>query len=411
VITAGAASRWLIWSRTPPWRKASPTRFLKPWQRGNPSKSRRTRVVYVIGTLERGGAEGQLVELASGLDRTRFEPIVCSLAKGGPLVPILASRGVPVEIIGVTAGPRRLRAVLGFWRLLRRVQPEVVHGQLFWGSVVAALAGRLAGVPAIVGSRRALTRRRRLRRAPLRRLATAWTHLVIANSAAVRDATRRDEGLTDDRLLVIPNGIDLARFDVAPDPKLRSSLGVASSGPIVSVVANLRRAKGHSVFLEAWTAVMRARPGARSLLVGDGPLREELETRAAALGVRESVHFLGVRPDVPALLALSDVIAHPSFAESSSNAVLEALASGRPVVATDAGGTREAILDGQTGLLVPPGDVRALATGMLRLLSNPAEARALGQAGRRHVAEHFSLSTMIRAHETAYDRLLSDWRP
>jgi len=234
---------------------------------------------------------------------------------------------------------------------------------------------------------------------------------VIANSAAVRDATQRDEGLTDDRLLVIPNGIDLARFDVAPDPKLRSSLGVASSWPIVRVVANLRRAKGHSVFLEAWTAVMRARPGARSLLVGDGPLREELETRAAALGVRESVHFLGVRPDVPALLALSDVIAHPSFAESSSNAVLEALASGRPVVATDAGGTREAILDGQTGLLVPPGDVRALATGMLRLLSNPAEARALGQAGRRHVAEHFSLSTMIRAHETAYDRLLSDWRP
>jgi glycosyltransferase involved in cell wall biosynthesis len=369
----------------------------------------RTRIVYVIGTLERGGAEGQLVEIASGLDRTRFEPVVCCFAKGGPLLPILADRGVPVEIVGVTGGPRRLRAVLRFWRLLQRVRPDVVHGFLFWGNVMAALGGRLAGGPAVVGSRRILMHRHRIGRAALQRLANRWTHLVIANSVAGRDGALR-EGLPEDRLTVIPNGVDLARFDVAPDPRLRHALGVGGTGPIVTMVANLRPNKGHSVFLEAWAGVARALPTARALLVGGGPLREELESQTAALGLKASVRFLGVRHDVPAVLAVTDVVAHSSLAEGSPNAVLEALAAGRPVVATDAGGTCEAVLDGRTGLLVAPGNAGAFEAGLMRLLSNPAEARALGEAGRRHVAEHYQISTMIRAHEAAYERSLRDSR-
>jgi len=370
----------------------------------------RTRIVYVIGTLERGGTETQLVELASGLDRTRFEPTVCCLTGGGPLAATLAARGVPVEIVAGTSGGRRLLAVLGFWRLLRRLRPGIVHGHLYWANVAAALGGHLAGVPAVIGGRRNLARPLRPLRAGLRRLATSWTDLVIANSVAVRDAAKRDEGLTEDRLIVIHNGVDGSRFDVAPDPRLRDSLGVAGSGPIVTVVANLHRSKGHPVFLQAWTSVLRAFPHAQALLVGGGPLRGQVESQLAALGVTGSVHLLGSRQDVPALLALTDVVAHPSLREGFPNAVLEALAAGRPVVATDAGGTREAIVDGRTGLLVPPGDASALAAGLVRLLSNPDEARALGEAGRRLVAEHFQISTMVRAHEAAYDRVLSDSR-
>lgn len=366
----------------------------------------RTRILYVIGTLERGGAETQLVELASGLDRARFEPTVCCLAGGGPLAATLAARGVPVEIVAATSGPRRLRALTGFSRLLRRVRPDVVHGHLYWGNVAAALGGRLLGARAVVGSRLNLARPPPPARRALRRLANAWTHLVIANSEAVRHAAARVEGLTEERLIVIHNGVDCSRFDVAPDPRLRDSLG-GGAGPLVTVVANLRRSKGHAVFLQAWASVVRALPRSRALLVGSGPLHDELENRAAALGVRSSVHFLGARHDVPALLALTDVVAHASLREGFPNAVLEALAAGRPVVATDAGGTREAIVDGRTGLLVPPGDASALEAGLMRLLSNPDEARALGDAGRRHVAERFRISTMVRAHEAAYDRVLA----
>lgn len=367
----------------------------------------RTRILYVIGTLERGGAETQLVELASGLDRARFEPTVCCLAGGGPLAATLAARGVPVEIVAAASEPRRLRALLGFSRLLRRVRPDVVHGHLYWGNVAAALGGRLFGVRAVVGSRLNLARPPPPARRALGRLANAWTHLVIANSEAVRHAATRVEGLTEERLMVIHNGVDCSRFDVAPDPRLRDSLGVAGAGPLVTVVANLRRSKGHAVFLQAWASVVRALPRSRALLVGGGPLHDELENRAAALGVRSSVHFLGARHDVPALLALTDVVAHASLREGFPNAVLEALAAGRPVVATDAGGTREAIVDGRTGLLVPPGDASALEAGLMRLLSNPDEARALGDAGRRHVAVRFRISTMVRAHEAAYDRVLA----
>jgi glycosyltransferase involved in cell wall biosynthesis len=370
----------------------------------------RTRILHVIGTLERGGTETQLVELASGLDRARFEATVCCLAGGGPLAATLAARGVPVEIVTAASGPRRLRAFLGFCRLIRRVRPDVVHGHLYWGNVAAALGGRLLGVRAVVGSRRNLARPPRPPRRALRRLANAWTHLVIANAEAVRNAATRAEGLSEERLIVIHNGVDGSRFDIAPDPRLRDSLGVAGAGPLVTVVANLRPSKGHAVFLQAWASVARALPGSRALLVGGGPLRDELESRAAALGVGSSVHFLGARHDVPALLALTDVVAHASLREGFPNAVLEALAAGRPVVATDAGGTREAVVDRRTGLLVPPGDASALAAGLMRLLSNPDEARALGEAGRRHVAEHFRISTMVRAHEAAYDRVLADSR-
>jgi glycosyltransferase involved in cell wall biosynthesis len=182
---------------------------------------------------------------------------------------------------------------------------------------------------------------------------------------------------------------------------------VAESSPIVTVVANLRRSKGHALFLEAWPAVLRAFPKARALLVGDGPLRDAVRAKIVALGVGDSVQLLGSRPDVPALLALSEVVAQPSLREGFPNAILEALAAGRPVVATDVGGTREAIDHERTGLLVPSGDASALAAGLVRLLSNPDEARGLGHAGRRHVAEHFQIAAMVRAHEAAYDRVLS----
>jgi glycosyltransferase involved in cell wall biosynthesis len=364
------------------------------------------RIVYLIGTLERGGAEGQLAELASGLDRARFEPTVCCLAGDGPLAAVLVARGVPVESIGPPAALARLLALPRLWRVLRRLRPDIVHGQLYWGNVAAGLGGRLAGVPAVVGSRLSLARPRGGMRGGLRRLANTRTDLVIANARAVRNAAMRDEGLPDDRVIVIHNGVDCSRFDVAPDPGLRHALGVAASSPIVTVVANLRRSKGHATFLEAWPAVLGRWPEARALLVGDGPLRDAVRARVVALGVTDSVRLLGSRHDVPALLALSQVVAQPSLREGLPNAVLEAMAAGRPVVATDVGGTREAIDHERTGLLVPSGDTTALAAGLVRLLSNPDEAQGFGQAARRHVAEHFQIQTMVRAHEAVYDRVL-----
>ena len=191
------------------------------------------------------------------------------------------------------------------------------------------------------------------------------------------------EGLTEERLIVIHNGVDCARFDVAPDPAAPGlawcRLGRGRSSRWLRTSA---ASKGHAVFLQAWASVVRALPRSRALLVGGGPLHDELQDRAAALGVRElgplprrAARRAGAaRPDGRRRARLAD-------REASPNAVLEALAAGRPVVATDAGGTREAIIDGRTGLLVPPGDAGALEAGLVRLLSNPDRGAGPGQGG------------------------------
>jgi glycosyltransferase involved in cell wall biosynthesis len=177
------------------------------------------------------------------------------------------------------------------------------------------------------------------------------------------------------------------------------------------VVANFIHYKGHQFFLDAWAAAVKKFPESVALLVGDGPLRQEFEARVHAMGLGPSVRFLGTHQDVPALVALMDLVVHPSLEEGFSNAILEAMAAGKPVVATAVGGNPEAVIHGKTGLLVPPGDSQALADAMLWLLAHPREAVRFGEAGRLRVAERFEISAMVRQYEAVYERLVAEKCP
>jgi len=373
-----------------------------------------TRILYVIGTLDLGGSEGQLVELATGLDRARFAPAVCCLSRGGPHQARLEAAGIRVVVIPFPA-PRSaaafVRSAPCFARLvalIRSVRPEVVHGFLFWGYVLGAFAARLAGVPVVVASRRSLAGfksrppYRQLR--GLERLANRLTDTVVANSEAVRAETLATEGLAAEKVVVIHNGVDAARYETVPDASLRRTLGVTPAARVVVVVANLIAYKGHAGFLEAWTRVVARVPAAMALLVGDGPLRAQLEARAAALGLGPSVRFLGARRDVPAVLALADVVVHPSLEEGFSNAILEAMAAARPVVASAVGGVPEAVVHEVTGLLTPPGDAEALAAAVVSLLGDPGRSAKLGAAGRQRVMDLFTVGRMLRQYEALYVR-------
>ncbi len=374
--------------------------------------------MYVIGTLEVGGTERQLVELARGLDRTRFEPIVCCLSSAGPLEPLLRASGIPVHVVGfptlrrsvpelARTGVRALASMRRLRALVRRHRPDVLHGFLFWAYAIGALVARSAGVPVVLGSRRSLGlfKASRPHYLLLERLTNRLTDLVIANSEAVRQDAIRQERLPPDKVIVVHNGVDLDRFGGAPDEALRARLGLADRGPVAAVVANFIHYKGHEAFLESWAAVTRKLPRATVLLVGDGPTRGAAERQAASLGLEDSVRFLGRRADVPALLALADVVVHPSTEEGFSNAILEAMAAGKPVVAARVGGNPEAVVDGETGLLVPLGDAEALAAATVRLLADPGEARRLGAAGRGRAAKLFALTTMVGAYEALYVRM------
>lgn len=365
---------------------------------------RKIRVLHVIATLDPHGAERQMAALCLGLDRERFAPSVCCLTRGGPLRAALEEGGVPVSVLG-----KRGRFDVGvLCRLashIRLTRPDIVHTWLFTANFWGRLAARLAGAPRAVASERAADRWKTCAHRWIDRRLAALTDVILANSEGVQSFCVETAGVPAGKVLVVRNGIDLQGFDAAasaPPAELPSSRGA-----VVCCVARMEEQKGHVYLLQAFAEALRGRE-AELWLVGDGPLREELEALARELGIAERVAFLGRRGDVPAVLARGDLVVLPSLWEGLPNAVIEAMAARRAVVATDVDGTPEVAIDGRTALLVPPRDPAALAAGMARLLDDAALRQRLGRAGRERVEREFALARMIEQTSQVYASLFGD---
>lgn len=369
------------------------------------------KVLFVIGSLGLGGTEGQVLELLSRLDRRRFQPALCVLFETGPLLADVEAGGIERLLLRIQKGPHVLRtawtvakAALRLRRFLREGEFAVVHGFLFYGYIFSTFCARWAGTPVILSSRRSLGMFKERQDARLlERLANRWTHLVIANSEAVRADAIRREGLDPEKVVVVLNGVDLPRFSPERDPaESRRALGLPPEGPVVGMLANMIYYKAHEVLLQAARRVREAVPGVRFLLVGDGPLRPAIERQIAAWDLGRNVLLLGQRRDVPEILAALDLAVLCSREEGLPNALLEAMAAGRPVVATAVGGVPEVVVPGETGLLVPPDDPEALAGALVALLGDPSRAREMGRAGRDRAAKHFSAEGFARRMEAIY---------
>ncbi|HTI39452.1 MAG TPA: glycosyltransferase [Vicinamibacterales bacterium] len=378
---------------------------------------RRIRLLFVIGTLEIGGAETQLVELIRRLDRTRFDPALCCLGDDGPLAPLVVASGARLYALGfrgfkqrsyIASFPHVVRTLWRFWRTIRKESPEILHAMLFWAYVLSAFIGRAARVPVIVASRRSLGLFKAQKRHFLfvERIANRLTDLVIANSAAVRADTIEYEHIDPKRVLVVHNGVDFERF-----PAARPMSFVLPEEPRILVVANLIAYKGHRYFLDAWPGVVRRFPHARAQFAGHGPMLQELRDQANRLGVASSVEFLGRRSDVPALLAQCDLYVHPSLEEGYSNAILEAMAAGAPIVATSVGGTVEAIVDGETGVLVPAADAGALERAMVRMLEDRDAAGRMARSAASVARSRYDTDRVVRRYEDIYAQLATGTVP
>jgi glycosyltransferase involved in cell wall biosynthesis len=245
----------------------------------------------------------------------------------------------------------------------------------------------------------------------VQRYACQFADRILVNAEAVKDWLLND-GYDESKITLIRNGVDLTRFDAPPEPeRLRRELGLPDGTPLVAVVSRLTRLKGLEQFLEAAAAISVRVPDARFLVVGEtNPAHvaylTELKAYAERLGVADRVIFTGLRTDVPTLLASVNVSVMPSLNEALSNVLLESMAAGAPTVATRVGGTPEALVDGVTGLLVPPGDSAALTDAIVRLLEDPAMAAHLGRAARQRIADTFSVTRMVRSTEEIYLELL-----
>ena len=380
-------------------------------------------IAYVLPRLEMGGTEKHVRDLVERLDRSRFSPLVITTSEGGVLEADFARMGVPVHILEYKGLTRRrgqvisrLRQAAGFMRtmvgILKNERVAVLHAYLPAANVIGALAGTLARTPRIVVSKRGLCHYKRDRPilAVLESAANLAADAVTANSSAVANAVRRAESFCGRKIRIIHNGIDPDEAAGAPGTAAGPVPGLPLPDGAVAVlcVANLFRYKGHLDLVEAAAAVVARRPAVHFLLAGrESGAMEAVRSRIAALGLEGRVHLLGSRRDVPALLAAAAVVVHPSHEEGFPNAVLEAMAAGKAVVATDVGGIPELVVGGETGILVPRRSPGRLAEALIGLLDDPPRARAMGEAGRRRAREVFPLDKTVRETEKLYEELLS----
>lgn len=360
-----------------------------------------TRVAHVIWSLGLGGAEQVVIRLAAGLDRRRFEAFICCLDRPGPFAPRAEAEGIEVVALD-KRGPLDARAALRLARLLRSRRVDVVHTHLWGASLWGRLAAVAARVPAIVTTEHNVDSWKGAHHLALdRALAHVTTHLVAVSRQVQEFYEAR--GVGRGRWRVVYNGVDTSGgLRRTRSPAFRE-LGLSPDGPVVGLVGRLVPAKAPEVFLRALSLAAPRVPGLRGLVVGDGPLRSELEAVARRLGLGDLVVFAGVRQDVADLLPGLDALLFSSLREGLSMAMLEAMAAGVPVVATEVGGTPELITHGESGLLVPPGHPERLADALVGLLEDPAGADAIRQAARRRVEDRFSLARMTAAHEALYD--------
>jgi len=361
-------------------------------------------VLHAIETGGPGGAERMLVHLATGLSPDyRSE---AALIRDRWLGVTLRKQGVPVTMLRYTSHGFAV-TLRDLVTLIRNRRVAVLHTHEFFMNTLGLMASWLTGVPlvATVHGRNYYSDRAR-RRIAYRLVGRFAGQLVTVSEANRRFLTER-VGIPPRRVQVIPNGVPLDdRASPTTLSALRESLGLNQHYPVIGTVGSLYPVKGHKYLIDAACSVLGRFPQAVFLIVGQGGLREELEAHAARLGIAAHLRFLGHREDVRDLLSIYDIFVLPSLSEGMPLALLEAMAAGLPAVAAQVGGVIEVLEDRKTGLLVPPGDSRALADTIITLLENPPLVKKLGEAARQMAATRFSLARMVRAYEGIYSELI-----
>jgi glycosyltransferase involved in cell wall biosynthesis len=378
-----------------------------------------TVVIQVIGSFHQGGTEQQAVQLARLLHASeRYRVVVACLNAEGALRPRLEELGIPIVPFPLTSLHDRqtLAQLRRFVQLVRDEGARIVQAHDYYTNLFGMTAATVARVPARVASLREVGGVRTPVQRRVERVAFGLAHAVVANAHAVR-AVLLAAGVPSAKAVVIPNAVDPARVAAGErcrSDRLRVAVGSSSTvtPPVVTIVANMHHAvKDHPLFLRAARRVLVDSPTASFVLAGEGALQPAYRRLAAELGLAERAHFIGRCDAIGDLLAASDVCVLTSRAEGSANAILEYMAAGRPVVATDVGGAREAIVDGQTGYLVPAGDDVALADRITWLLKDAARAQAMGQAARAVIERNYSLPALLGRTEALYQRLLAGQQP
>jgi len=366
-------------------------------------------IALFTNTNVRAGVEEHILTLLRGLDRGCFRPhLICP-----PVLLELLKPDLPadVEVLPLLLdSPKQWRAVMKLARFLRTQHIDILHSHMFQSSLYASPVGWLSGVKAIFETvhgredwRHGWLKSRFVIDRAVGRLVDAY----IAVSTGCAEYLVSKKGLPASKIHVIPNGCALDRFSKSfgKAAEMKQVLGLHKGQPVLMVIGRLEPQKGHTVLLEAMAKIRTEFADVHLVCVGEGRLEDSLREQTNRLGLNDQVHFVGYQRNPEDWLALADIAVLPSFYEGMPLVAIEALATGRAMVATAVDGTTEVVVDGKTGLTVPPGDPAALAAAICRLLRNPTEQRALGAAGKLWVFEKFSEQTQVHKTEELYLRV------
>lgn len=368
------------------------------------------RVTFLITGLAPGGAETQLVRLALGLQSLGWGTNIISMLRPEHFLPDLDRQGIPVLSLNMQRGVPDPRALVTVTRLLRQYQPHVLICFLFHANLLGRLGGKIAKVPVIISS----IRNENFggsHRDWLLRITDGLGDITITNSHLVAESLIARKVVPASRLQVIPNG--LSPLIYAPNPALysqkREELEVDAEQFLWLSIGRLEKQKDYFNLLQAFALVVKEHPLSQIRIAGHGVLLDPLQQQAIKLGIKEHCRFLGLRYDVPALLNAADGVVLSSAWEGFPNVIMEALATGKPIVATNVGGVPELMRDGEYGFLVPPNNPIALAQAMSRLMKlSDIERLNMGAAGRQYIEQNYTMDSYLRKWNALLHQLISN---
>ncbi len=380
------------------------------------SKDGPLRLALWAGSFERAGTQQFLLELLRRIDRSRFAPVVLSTLRVGELLPEIEALGIDVHEFGTGASltsPATARQIVGAASFLRRERIDILSCMLGLVTLIGPYVGRMAGVPIVVNNQRNLSywiaggAKEAAYRFANRHLVDA----VMVNSRAAASELEMRFRTPPGKIVRLAPGIDLSRFDRgASSEALRDEMGLGASR-VVGIVAKLSPVKGHDHFLRAAARIRERCDDVTFLVVGDGPLRADLESLTDELGLADAVRFVGVREDIPEVLGLMDVFVLSSLSEGAPNVILEAMAAGVPVVASNVGGVPDMVRDGETGRLVEPGDPDALADAVLDILNDETSAGLMGRLAQSVVRAEHNIEDVVECVQQVFEGLAAGMSP
>ncbi len=378
-----------------------------PASLGGKPVHKQLNILFVHGITEIGGAERELLRMLVPLSHLGYYPIIACPAQG-PLVEELVRRNIEHHTVVLPAWHKfrgymqRASSASHLQKIIRNAHPVAVHVNDIWWVPQTLRAAANLKIPIVAHVRQEIEPRK------ARHYALADADLLLAVSSHIRDALING-GIPAARVMTVHSGLDLSDITVEASPvQIRSQFGIPNGAPLLGTLASIFTRKGHEVMLRALPNILRSFPDAHYFIIGTGDADCEavLRSQVKDLGLEGRVHFAGFQESVFGFLAAFTIYVHPVLMEGFGLAVLEAMAMGRPVVATATGGLPEIVRHGETGLLVPPGDEIALAEAIVALLRDPERADSMGQAGRVRVGALFSEEAMMQQLRAAYELVL-----